>query len=146
MISTPIPDAHWLADASSTPRPPSDRPCCSRKARVGKNHSWSLWPACPKGVSKLCPSPVPNPSSDTEKLWTRTSDTGPPGVQARVVVTDEHFPSWRTRPTRSAVRRCGGEPHFPAVKVLIDFTVLVSPSHELGAQTVVAEHSNQHIP
>ena len=43
-------------------------------ARVPKNHSMSRPPACPKGASRLCPSPVANPSSETAKLCTRTFD------------------------------------------------------------------------
>ena len=45
------------------------------EGRVGKNHSCSRVPACPNGACRLCPSPVPNPSSDTEKLCTRTCGT-----------------------------------------------------------------------
>src|SRR5581483_10295703 len=47
-------------------------PYIARKVRVAKNHSTSRPPACPKGASRLCPSPVPNPSRETEKLWMRT--------------------------------------------------------------------------
>src|SRR6266568_7517129 len=74
MISAPMPGPQLLAKASSTPVVPPGSPCISRKLRVGKNHSWSLVPACPKGASRLWPSPVPKPSSETEKLWTRTRD------------------------------------------------------------------------
>src|SRR4051812_36877227 len=80
MISAPIPGPHRLAKALSTPLLPPSCPCMARKACVGKNQPTSRWPACPKGFSKLCPSPVPKPSSETAKLWTRTSDTRPPSV------------------------------------------------------------------
>ena len=56
MISTPIPEFQPLAKTSSTPLLPPRSPCVSwkpRKLRVGKNHSWSRLPACPKGASKL---------------------------------------------------------------------------------------------
>jgi hypothetical protein len=56
MISTPMPGAQLLAKASSTPALPPGSPFVSLKlwkVRVGKNHSWSLLPACPKGSSRL---------------------------------------------------------------------------------------------
>src|SRR5699024_5924905 len=79
MISTPTPVFHRLANASSTPtvgdwalwKP------ISWKVRVGRAHSRRRWSAWPNGASRLCPSPVPNPSSETEKFWTRTLDAGP---------------------------------------------------------------------
>lgn len=43
-----------------------------RPNRVGNTHSCRRWPACPNGASNVKPSPVPNPSSEIEKLWTRT--------------------------------------------------------------------------
>ena len=67
MISAPMPGPQWLAKASSMPVLPA-LPCIPWKVRVGKNHSLSLWPACPNGDSRLWPSPVPNPSSEIEKL------------------------------------------------------------------------------
>ena len=70
-----MPGAQALAKASSMPVLPRGWPCMARKVRVGKNHSCSRVPACPNGASRLCPAPVPNPSSDTEKLCTRTCDT-----------------------------------------------------------------------
>gem|GEM_PF-5879676 len=75
MISAPMPGSQALAKASSMPVLPPGWPCMARKVRVGKNHSCSRAPACPNGASRLCPAPVPNPSSDTEKLCTRTRDT-----------------------------------------------------------------------
>src|SRR4051794_40162763 len=45
-----------------------------RPNRVAIIHSCRRWPAGPKGASNVSPSPVPNPSSETEKLWTRTWD------------------------------------------------------------------------
>src|SRR6516164_5499148 len=72
MISAPMPGRQLLAKASSTPMSPPDVSCIAWKVRVAKNHSISRPPACPKGASRLCPSPVPNPSRETEKLWTRT--------------------------------------------------------------------------
>src|SRR5271155_1431882 len=41
---------------------------------VGNTHSCRRWPAWPNGASKVKPSPVPNPSREIEKLWTRTWD------------------------------------------------------------------------
>src|ERR1700680_4460954 len=38
MISVPMPGAHWLARALSTPVLPPGSPCISRKVFVGKNH------------------------------------------------------------------------------------------------------------
>jgi len=75
MISAPTPGPQALAKASSTPTVPPGLPCMARNVRVGKNHSCSRVPACPNGASRVCPSPVPYPSSDTEKLCTRTSVT-----------------------------------------------------------------------
>src|SRR6185437_1613555 len=74
MISAPIPGPQLLASASSAPVLPPGSPCIAWKDRVAKNHFVSRPPACPNGDSRLCPSPVPYPSSDTEKLCTRTSD------------------------------------------------------------------------
>src|ERR1700683_3591706 len=45
-----------------------------RPNRVGNTHSCRRWPACPNGASNVKPSPVPKPSSEIEKLWTRTWD------------------------------------------------------------------------
>src|SRR5271166_6663070 len=53
---------------------PPDSPCIARNVRVAKNHSCNRLPACPNGASTLCPIPVPKPSSETEKLCTRTCD------------------------------------------------------------------------
>src|SRR5882724_4155477 len=39
---------------------------------VAITHWDRRWPACPNGASNVRPSPVPNPSRETEKLWTRT--------------------------------------------------------------------------
>jgi hypothetical protein len=74
---TPWSASDWRlpAKASSMPVLPPGWPCMARKVRVGKNHSCCRVPACPNGASRLCPAPVPNPSSDTEKLCTRTCDT-----------------------------------------------------------------------
>ena len=74
MISTPTPVFHRLANASSTPTVGRCFPCrpISWNVRVASAHSMSRCPACPNGASRLCPSPVPNPSRDTEKLCTRT--------------------------------------------------------------------------
>src|ERR1035437_3038342 len=41
---------------------------------VAITHSCRRWPACPNGASNVRPSPVPNPSREIEKLWTRTWD------------------------------------------------------------------------
>src|SRR4051795_2518714 len=45
-----------------------------RPNRVAIIHSCRRWPACPNGASNVRPSPVPNPSREIEKLWTRTCD------------------------------------------------------------------------
>src|SRR3954469_17993253 len=45
-----------------------------RPNRVAIIHSCRRWPACPNGASNVRPSPVPNPSREIEKLWTRTWD------------------------------------------------------------------------
>src|SRR3954447_9989663 len=74
MISTPIPGVCRSTKASSTPRVPPDRPCISRNHRVASIHSWSRSPAWPNGASRLTPSPVPKPSREMAKLWTRTRD------------------------------------------------------------------------
>ena len=76
MISAPMPGPQAAANASSTPPLPPGWPCMAWKLRVANNHSCNRVPACPNGASRLCPSPVPNPSSDTEKLCTRTRDIG----------------------------------------------------------------------
>ena len=75
MISAPIPGSPLLAKASSMPALPPGWPCMAWNVRVAKNHSCSRNPACPYGASRLCPPPVPNPSSETEKLCTRTRGT-----------------------------------------------------------------------
>src|SRR2546425_6540036 len=75
MISAPIPGSCSRAKASSRPRVPPGSPTISRHHRVVNIHSCSLSPACPNGASRLCGSPAPKPSSEIEKLWTRTSDT-----------------------------------------------------------------------
>jgi hypothetical protein len=75
MISAPMPGPHALAKASSTPVLPPGWPCMVWNVRVAKNHWCSLVPACPNAASRLGPAPVPNPSSETEELCTRTRDT-----------------------------------------------------------------------
>src|SRR5580698_9492380 len=49
---------------------------------VGNTHSCRRWPAWPNGASNVKPSPVPNPSSEMEKLWTRTWDMAASGALA----------------------------------------------------------------
>src|SRR5207248_9870663 len=83
MISAPIAGPCRSAIALSRPSVPPGSPRTSRWAnRVANIHSWSRRPACPNGVSRDCPSPVANPSSEIEKLWTRTRDipSGLPGL------------------------------------------------------------------
>src|SRR6266540_3126287 len=75
MISAPIAGSCSRAKASSRPRVPPRSPTISCHHRVVNIHSCSLSPAWPNGASWLCGSPVPKPSSEIEKLWTRTSDT-----------------------------------------------------------------------
>ena len=74
MISAPIPGACSRRNASSMPPLPPGSPTISRHHRVANIHSCSRSPAWPKGASWLRPSPVPNPSSEIEKNWTRVSD------------------------------------------------------------------------
>src|SRR6476660_4258887 len=78
MISAPMPGPQLLAKASSTPVSPPALSCIAWKVRVAKSHSISRSVACPKGASRLCPSPVPNPSRETEKLCTRTCSIARP--------------------------------------------------------------------
>src|SRR4051812_9159012 len=73
MISAPIPGPLRWANASSTP-PPLAALSGSRHHLVANIHSCSRSPAWPNGASRLCGSPVPKPSSEMEKLWTRASD------------------------------------------------------------------------
>src|ERR671919_1435545 len=80
MISAPIPGPCRRTKASSTPPVPPGWPTISRHHRVTNIHSCSLSPAWPNGASRLRPSPVPKPSSEMEKNWTRASDMGPPSV------------------------------------------------------------------
>src|ERR1035437_2485803 len=47
---------------------------------VAITHSCRRWPACPNGASNVRPSPVPNPSREIEKLWTRTWDMAASGA------------------------------------------------------------------
>src|SRR4249920_385160 len=79
MISAPMPGPCRSAIASSTPSVPPGSPRTSRRAnRVANSHSWSRCPAWPNGVSRACPSPVANPSSEIETLWMRTRDMAAP--------------------------------------------------------------------
>src|SRR6266498_3146386 len=84
MISAPNPTSCRRAKASSTPPAPPGWPALSFHHRVANIHSCSLSPAWPNGASRLWPSPVPKPSSEIEKLWTRASDMArapwPPGL------------------------------------------------------------------
>src|SRR4030095_898689 len=95
MISAPIPGSWRRRTASSMPPPPPGSPTISCPHRVTNIHSCSRSPAWPNGASRLRPSPVPNPSSETEKNWTRASDVaGVPfclvelGSKRSVVVLD----------------------------------------------------------
>lgn len=74
MISAPIPGANCRKKASSMPPVPPGWPTISCHHRVTNIHSCSLSPAWPNGASRLCPSPVPKPSSEMEKNWTRATD------------------------------------------------------------------------
>jgi len=56
------------------PPVPPGWPTISRHHRVANIHSCSRSPAWPNGASWLRPSPVPKPSSEMEKNWTRASD------------------------------------------------------------------------
>src|SRR5439155_26273204 len=55
------------------PLPPGS-PVSSCHHRVTNIHSCSRSPAWPNGASRVMRSPVPKPSSETEKNWTRASD------------------------------------------------------------------------
>src|SRR6185312_16464212 len=74
MISAPTPGSCSRTTASSMPPPPPGSPIISCHHLVANIHSWSRSPAWPNGASRLRPSPVPNPSSETEKNWTRAGD------------------------------------------------------------------------
>src|SRR5919198_1170006 len=75
MISAPIPTSCCRAKASSMPPVLPGWPALSFHQRVVNSHSCSRSPAWPNGSSRLWPSPVPKPSSEIEKCWTRVSDT-----------------------------------------------------------------------
>src|SRR3954467_6927916 len=74
MISAPTPGSCSRTSASSMPLVPPGSPTISCHRRVRNIHSWSRSPAWPNGASRLRPSPVPKPSSETEKNWTRPTD------------------------------------------------------------------------
>src|SRR5580704_7053129 len=74
MISAPNPSSIRSANEWSTPTVPPASPTIERQKRVAKYHSCRRWPAWPNGASNVRPSPVPNPSREIEKLWTRTWD------------------------------------------------------------------------
>src|SRR4051812_12600622 len=74
MISAPIPGECSRSKASSMPRLPPGSPTISCHHRVTNIHSCNRSPAWPNGSSRLRPSPVPKPSSEMEKNWTRASD------------------------------------------------------------------------
>ena len=74
MISAPTPGANCRENASSTPPVPPGGPTSSPHQRVASIHWCSRSPAWPKGASRVCPSPVPKPSSEMAKLWTRVRD------------------------------------------------------------------------
>src|SRR5215211_407626 len=75
MISAPIP-----------PLPP-DRPNIAAPQRVANIHSCSRSPAWPNGFSRVWGSPVPKPSSEIEKVWTRVNDiAGAPSCATRASV------------------------------------------------------------
>ena len=69
MISAPMPGPWRCAKALSTPSLPS-----ASQNLVAIIHSWRRWPACPKGASADCGSPVAKPSREMDKLWIRVSD------------------------------------------------------------------------
>ena len=111
MISAPIPAPNSCRKASSTPPLP---PGCHE--RVANIHSCSRSPAWPKCASALWPSPVPKPSSEIAKFWTRASEGGvvmaaacyasyPLGVYAPGLVSN---PAMRVRSPAHATRFAGG--------------------------------------
>src|ERR1700733_9088378 len=101
---------------------------------VGNTHSCRRWPAWPNGASNVKPSPVPKPSREIEKLWTRTWDMA---ASEALVVCDIN---WLTlTPSEappalplSAVHRhipgVRGTPYRPIVQV-IDFWSTVINEH-----------------
>ena len=76
MISAPTPGSCSRRNVSSSPRLPPGVPTSSCHQAVSNIHSCSRSPAWPNGSSRLRPSPVPKPSSETEKNCTRASDMG----------------------------------------------------------------------
>ena len=56
------------------PRVPPGWPTISLPHRLANIHSCSRSPAWPNGASRLCGTPVPKPSSEMEKFWTRVRD------------------------------------------------------------------------
>src|SRR5690348_5937466 len=72
-IHAPMPEKPCSAWSLSTPvSPPSPPPCMALNIRVGKTHSMSSGPRTPRGCSRLWSGPALKPSSETEKLATRS--------------------------------------------------------------------------
>ena len=104
MISAPKPWLCRCANASSTPAEPS-----GDQNRVPNIHPCSRSPACPKGASSDCGSPLAKPSREMARLWTRTSDIWTPWSwtapgRAAAVLTRSCADSHRAAPPRAA---CG---------------------------------------
>src|ERR1700730_1034239 len=115
MISAPIPRPQVSAMASSAVMALAAG-CVPRQIRARANQLFIRSWACPKGVAKVGPSPVANPSSETTMLWMRTFDIMTPGGLIRRcgfgdrvghgmvrVDTDEHEARHREVPSQDAM-------------------------------------------
>src|SRR5690348_13997685 len=71
-MKAPNPSIERRAYSSSIPSEPPSLPVMARKVRVSRNHRCNSIPRLPRGFSRLCPGPAPNPSSEIEKPATRT--------------------------------------------------------------------------
>jgi len=75
------PDAEAMVDAQRVVDTKSHRRRRPSSARIGGEHPLvQAFPSVTNGASNVMPSPVPNPSGEIEKLWTRTWTWLPPGA------------------------------------------------------------------
>src|SRR5882672_6737431 len=144
MISAPIPGSCSRRKALSRPSLPPGSPTNWRHHRVTNIHSCCRSPAWPNGASRLRPSPVPKPSSETAKNWTRASDMArapfliggqlstSSGTARRPLgyrpATPESADIATARTTgrgrrRSTVESVGEEDRIPVVRALVELAV-----------------------
>src|SRR6266498_5990984 len=76
MIVAPMPVSPCATKSSSTPSAPPSMPCVARPLRVANAHSCSRVPPTPSGLSTLWSGPAAYPSSEMEKLCTRSFGIG----------------------------------------------------------------------